>query len=87
VIAGLYAASRQFWFVGTDGRGQVTLYQGMPYDLPLGISLYTQKYVSGVPANAIKDRRRRDHDLDQSLRSKGDATDLVRTLQRTYAKP
>jgi PPM family protein phosphatase len=87
VGVGLYAGSRQFWFIGTDGRGQIALYRGLPYDLPLGISLYSKDYVSTVPALSITDRRQRDHVLDHQLRSKGDAVDLVRQLERTHSTP
>jgi serine/threonine protein phosphatase PrpC len=85
--AGLYAGSRQFWFIGTDARGQIALYRGLPYDLPLGISLYSKDYVSTVPALSIADRRQRDRVLDHQLRSHGDAVDLVRQLERTHTTP
>jgi protein phosphatase len=87
LIAGLYAGSRQFWFLGTDSRGQIALYQGLPYDLPLGISLYSKHYVSTVPALSISDRRQRGRVLDHQLRSHGDAVDLVRQLERTHTTP
>jgi protein phosphatase len=87
VVVGLYAGSRQFWFVGTDSRGQIALYRGLPYDLPLGIKLYSKSYQSSVPALAITDKRQRDHVLDHSLRSHGDAVDLVRQLERTHTSP
>jgi protein phosphatase len=87
VVVGLYAGSRQFWFIGTDGRGQIALYRGLPYDLPLGISLYSKEYASSVPALAIADRRQRDRVLDHELRSHGDAVDLVRQLERTHSSP
>ena len=76
---GLYFFSKSVWFLGTNDQGMVTLFRGLPYDLPLGIHLYRQRYVSGVPALALsKDRRRRV--LDHQLRSKQDAGDLIRTL-------
>ena len=87
VVIGLYAGSRQFWFIGTDGRGQIALYRGLPYDLPLGISLYSKESVSTVPALSITDKRQRDRVLDHQLRSKGDAVDLVRQLERTHTSP
>jgi PPM family protein phosphatase len=59
VVVGLYAASRQIYFLGTDERGTVSLFRGVPYDLPLGIDLYTHEYSSSVPASAIEDRRQR----------------------------
>jgi protein phosphatase len=87
VVVGLYVGSRQFWFIGTDGRGQIALYRGLPYDLPLGISLYSKQYQSTVPALAITDKRQRSHVLDHELRSHGDAVDLVRQLERTHTSP
>ena len=50
VVVGLYAGSRQFWFIGTNDRGVLALYQGLPYNLPFGIHLYTKGYASSVPA-------------------------------------
>jgi PPM family protein phosphatase len=86
VIGGLYAASRQAYFVGTNGAGLVTVYRGVPYDLPLGIKLYTQQYASGVPAHAIPSARRK-RVLDHELRSRSDASDLVRQLERGQLDP
>jgi protein phosphatase len=78
---GLYLASRQVYFIGTNNAGLVTLYQGVPYELPFGIDLYEQKYASGVPARAIPSTRR-ERVLDHEWRSRGDAEDLLRTLER-----
>jgi hypothetical protein len=81
VAGGLYALSRQVYFVGTDEAGLVTLYRGVPYELPFGIKLYTEQYESGVPARAIP-RRRRSRVLNHEWRGKDDAVDLVRQLER-----
>jgi len=86
VVVGLYAMSRQAYFVGTNDAGLVTLYRGLPYELPLGIKLYSERYESGVPARAIP-ARRRDRVLDHELRSQGDASDLVRQLERGRLDP
>ena len=86
VAGGLYYASRQSYFLGTNDAGLVTLYRGVPYQLPLGIDLYTEQYASGVPAHAIP-ARRRDRVLDHELRSKSDASDLVRQLERGQLDP
>ena len=86
VVVGLYAVSRQAYFVGTNDAGLVTLYRGLPYELPLGIKLYSERYESGVPARAIP-ARRRDRVLDHELRSQGDASDLVRQLERGRLDP
>jgi PPM family protein phosphatase len=81
VVTGLYALSRQVYFVGTNDAGLVTLYRGIPYELPLGIDLYEEEYPSGVPARAIPDRRR-ERVLDHEWRSREDAVDLIRALER-----
>ena len=81
VIAGLYALSRQVYFIGTNDAGLVTVYRGLPYELPLGINLYEEEYASGMPARAIPDARRK-RVLDHEWRSRDDAVDLVRALER-----
>ena len=81
VVAGLYALSRQVYFVGTNDAGLVTLYRGVPYELPLGLDLYEEEYTSGVPARAIA-RARRGRILDHEWRSREDGVDLVRELER-----
>jgi PPM family protein phosphatase len=80
-LAGLYALSRQVYFVGTNDAGLVTLYRGVPYELPFGFELYEEQYASGVPARAIP-ASRRGRVLDHDWRSREDAADLVRTLER-----
>jgi PPM family protein phosphatase len=81
VVGGLYALSRQVYFVGTNDAGLVTVYRGIPYELPLGIDLYEQEYASGMPARAIP-ASRRGRVLDHEWRSREDAVDLVRALER-----
>jgi protein phosphatase len=85
VLAGLAIAAvvglRQVYFVGQDDRGLVTLYRGVPYELPLGIDLYDPVYVSSTPARALSPAQRR-RILDHQLRSRDDAADIVRRLER-----
>jgi hypothetical protein len=81
VVGGLYALSRQVYFIGTNDAGLVTVYQGIPYELPLGIDLYQEDYASGMPARAIPSGRRA-RVLDHEWRSREDAVDLVRALER-----
>jgi PPM family protein phosphatase len=81
IVTGLYALSRQVYFVGTNDAGLVTLYRGVPYELPFGLDLYEEEYPSGVPARAIPDRRR-ERVLDHEWRSREDAVDLIRALER-----
>jgi PPM family protein phosphatase len=80
-LAGLYALSRQVYFVGTNDGGLVTVYRGVPYELPFGVELYDEEYASGMPARAIPSGRR-ERVLDHEWRSRDDAVDLVRALER-----
>jgi PPM family protein phosphatase len=86
VGAGLYALSRQVYFVATNDGGLVTVYRGVPYELPFGVDLYKQEYASGVPARAIP-ASRRGAVLDHSWRSREDAVDLVRQVERGRLDP
>jgi protein phosphatase len=81
VAFGLWTASRSVYFVGTNDAGLVTLYKGLPYELPLGVELYEEEYASGVPARAIP-RTRRERVLDHEWRGQDDAVDLVRSLEQ-----
>jgi protein phosphatase len=58
----------------------VTVYRGLPYDLPGGIHLYETVYVSGVPATLVP-ASRRSAILGNQLRSQSDAFGLVRDLE------
>jgi protein phosphatase len=58
----------------------VTIYRGLPYDLPAGIHLYETFYVSGVPA-ALVPADRRSALFNHQLRSQSDAQTLVRDLE------
>jgi PPM family protein phosphatase len=78
-IGVVVAVSRSVYFVGTNDDGLITLYRGLPYDLPLGVHLYTQRYVSGIPALSVPAGRRK-RVLDHQLRSRGDASDLINSL-------
>ncbi len=80
LLAGAYIASQSVYFIGTNGRGLVTLYQGVPYELPAGIKLYSSSYVSGVGAATLSAARRHTL-LDHSLRSESDATSLMHSLE------
>jgi serine/threonine protein phosphatase PrpC len=75
-----WLATRAVFFVGTDSSGVVTIYRGLPYELPFGLKLYENYYESGVPADEVPARRRRKL-LDHQLRSRSDASDLVRQLE------
>jgi serine/threonine protein phosphatase PrpC len=78
--SGAYLASQSAYFLGTNSRGLVTLYRGVPLQLPAGVNLYSSAYVSGVSAATLPPRHRRTL-LDHSLRSQGDAAALMRSLE------
>ena len=80
---GARAALRNVYFVGQD-HGLVTLYRGVPYELPGGLNLYDTRYVSSVPVVRLSPVERR-RLLDHKLRSHNDASDLVRRLERSRA--
>jgi protein phosphatase len=80
VGGGAYLASREYFFVGTNSAGIVTIFRGFPYDLPLGLKMYEQFYVSGVPVNAVPVDRRAGL-LNHQLRSEGNAISLVHAAE------
>src|SRR3984893_4685014 len=77
---GAYLALQSVYFIGTNNRGLVTLYQGVPFQLPGNLSLYSSRYVSGVSASTLTPQRRQTL-LDHSLRSESNAGSLIRTLE------
>ena len=80
VLLGAYFASQTVYFVGASGDGFVTVYRGLPYDLPAGVKLYSVNYESGAPVDDLTPAQRRTI-ADHKLRSKDDAQDLVRQLE------
>jgi protein phosphatase len=78
---GAYIANQAVYFVGADEDGFVTMYRGLPYDLPGGIDLYSPTYTSGVPLASVPATRRK-RLIDHTLRSHDDAADLMRELER-----
>jgi PPM family protein phosphatase len=80
IVIGISIAVRSVYFVGTDHSGFVSVYQGLPYDLPGGVSLYREQFVSGVSAATLTPPRR-DALLNHKLRSERDANDLVKQLE------
>jgi PPM family protein phosphatase len=83
ILAGGWIATRAVYFVGTDPRDDrtIAIFQGLPYDLPLGIKLYTRHAGSGVTIDDVPPARRETF-TDHKLRSKDDAEDLVSELER-----
>jgi serine/threonine protein phosphatase PrpC len=80
VGGGGYLASREYFFIGTNSSGVVTVFRGFPYDLPFGVHMYEQFYVSGVPVSAVPTDRRSQL-LNHQLRSQGNAIGLVHAAE------
>jgi protein phosphatase len=78
--SGAYLALQSVYFIGTNQRGLVTLYQGIPFRLPGNLALYSSRYVSGVGASTLSPQRRQTL-LDHSLRSESNAGTLIRSLE------
>jgi serine/threonine protein phosphatase PrpC len=83
VLVGGWLATRAVYFVGTDAgpAHSVTIYRGLPYELPFGVNLYQTYYESGVPLASVP-QVRRERFTDHQLRSRDDAEDLVIQLER-----
>jgi PPM family protein phosphatase len=71
---------RQIYFLGTDDAGRLALYRGVPYDLPLGINLYSEVYTAPVQVSTLP-ADRRDSATDHTLRFHDDAVSLLDDLQ------
>ena len=80
LLSGIYFASQAIYFVGADREGFVSVYQGVPYELPLGINLYREDYISGINLSQLPASERTTI-TEHSLRSRSDADDLVRQLE------
>jgi protein phosphatase len=78
----MYLSTRAVYFVGTDpadGR-TITVFRGLPYELPGGLKLYTRYGGSGVTIDAVPAERRETF-TDHKLRARGDAIELVEELE------
>jgi protein phosphatase len=83
---GAWLGMRQVYFLGTDEGGRLTLYRGLPYDLPLGIELYSEVYsipiqVASLPVD------RRESAIDHTLRGRDDAVSLLNDLEDSARSP
>jgi PPM family protein phosphatase len=78
--AGIYVGLQSVYFIGTNGRGLITLYRGVPFKLPGNVPLYSSDFVSGVSASTVPPARRRAL-LDHSLRSEANAAALIHSLE------
>jgi protein phosphatase len=86
MIAGAIVGSLNVYFLGGNEKGLVTVYRGLPYDLPLSVSLYTRDYVTSVPVSELPDDLRQKI-LDHKLRSRSDALDLASQVEQGDVDP
>jgi protein phosphatase len=84
VIAAVVVAAilfvRSIYFLGTDDQGNVAVYRGVPYELPLGIGLYSKQYSIPVQVGTLSEDRQRAV-TGHTLRGKDDATSLAQDIQ------
>jgi protein phosphatase len=80
ICAGAVLGARQIYFLGTDEGGRLALYRGLPYDLPLDISLYSEVTSSPTQVDSLPEDRR-DEATNHELRGKDDATSLLEDLE------
>ncbi|HEX2359160.1 MAG TPA: Stp1/IreP family PP2C-type Ser/Thr phosphatase [Solirubrobacterales bacterium] len=80
VIAGALLIGRSIYFLGTDEDGRVAVYRGLPYELPLGVNLYSEQESIGVQAGALSPERQ-DVVTEHKLRSHDDAYDILADIE------
>jgi PPM family protein phosphatase len=86
VAFGAWYGNRQVWFLGTDDAGRVALYRGLPYELPLGIRLFDERYASPIQTAGLPPKRR-DSVTGHDLRSRDDAVSLIEDIQKSQGVP
>jgi protein phosphatase len=81
IVFGATYGLRHVWFLGTDDAGRVALYRGVPYELPFGIKLYSERFSAPVQTAALPERRQ-NAVTGHGLRSRDDAVKLLEEIQR-----
>lgn len=85
-VAGAVIGSLNVYFIGGNEKGLVTVYRGLPYELPLSIDLYTRDFVTSVPVSELPAATRA-RILDHKLRTRTDALDLARQIEKGEINP
>ena len=85
VIAGVIVAAvlfvRSIYFLGTNDQGNVAVYRGLPYQLPLGINLYSEQYAIPVQEGTLTEERQKAV-TGHELRGKDDATSFINDINQ-----
>jgi serine/threonine protein phosphatase PrpC len=81
IVFGATYGLRHIWFLGTDDAGRVALYRGVPYELPFGVKLYTERYSAPVQTEALAEKRK-DAVTGHGLRSHAGAAELLEEIER-----
>ena len=84
IVTGGVLGARSVYFLGTDEGGRLSLYRGLPYDLPLGVELYSEVYSTPTRVDSLPEDRR-DEATNHELRSRDDAADLIANLEEAAA--
>ena len=82
ILFGAWYANRQVWFLGTDDAGRVALYRGVPYELPFGIELYSERFASPIQTESLPPRRQ-EAVTGHDLRSRDDAVSLIEDIEQS----
>ena len=75
------SVARQIYFLGTDEGGRVALYRGLPYELPLGINLYSEQYSIGVQIGTALGRSPRRRHRAHAARPTTTPSDIIRDIE------
>jgi len=86
LIAGGVYGVRQVYFLGSDSAGRLALYRGLPYDLPLGIHLYSEVYAAPIQVSSLPADRQTGA-TDHTLRGHDDAVSLLQDLTKAARTP
>jgi protein phosphatase len=81
IVFGATYGLRHVWFLGTDEAGRVALYRGLPYELPFGVKLYSERYSAPVQTAALPEKRQ-DAVTGHGVRSHSDAVKLIEEIER-----
>lgn len=80
-LAGAVLGAVNVYFIGSNEKGLVTVYRGLPYELPLSLNLYTRDYVTTVPVSDLTDEQK-SAIFDHTLRTRSDALDIATQIER-----